>query len=70
MGAAGRAHRDGEPGIDKSALAGAATAHGPRRAAGCPGGAGGELGQALPLLPFLDGLRVREPPQTLAFQTL
>jgi hypothetical protein len=24
-------------------------------------GAGGELGQALPLLPFLDGLRVREP---------
>ncbi len=24
-------------------------------------GAGDELGQALPLLPFLDGLRVREP---------
>jgi hypothetical protein len=35
-------------------------------------GAGDELGQALPLLPFLDGLRVREPstnPQLLALVT-
>src|SRR5207249_2346771 len=33
------------------------------REAGCQvfWGAGDELGQALPLLPFLDGLRVREP---------
>ena len=33
----------------------------PRSAARCSGGRGDELGQALPLLPFLDGLRVREP---------
>jgi DNA-binding CsgD family transcriptional regulator/tetratricopeptide (TPR) repeat protein len=52
---------EGEPGIGKStlvrtALAGAADA-------GCQvfWGAGDELGQALPLLPLLEGLRVREP---------
>jgi DNA-binding CsgD family transcriptional regulator/tetratricopeptide (TPR) repeat protein len=52
---------EGEPGIGKSslvrtALAGAAEA-------GCQvfWGAGDELGQALPLLPLLEGLRVREP---------
>jgi tetratricopeptide (TPR) repeat protein len=52
---------EGEPGIGKSALAGAAVAHAAR--AGCQAfwGTGDELGQALPLLPFLDGLRVREP---------
>jgi DNA-binding CsgD family transcriptional regulator len=52
---------EGEPGIGKSALVRAAVAgaHG----AGCQEfwGAGDELGQKLPLLPFLDGLRVREP---------
>jgi tetratricopeptide (TPR) repeat protein len=52
---------EGEPGIGKSALARAAVA----AAAGAGGqafwGAGDELGQALPLVPFLDGLRVREP---------
>jgi DNA-binding CsgD family transcriptional regulator len=52
---------EGEPGIGKSALVRAAVA----RAAGAScevfWGAGDELGQALPLLPFLDGLRVREP---------
>ena len=52
---------EGEPGIGKSALAQAAVAQAP--AAGCQvfWGSGDELGQILPLLPFLDGLRVREP---------
>jgi DNA-binding CsgD family transcriptional regulator len=52
---------EGEPGIGKSALVRVATATAPQ--AGCEvfWGAGDELGQALPLLPFLDGLRVREP---------
>jgi len=52
---------EGEPGIGKSELARAAVAGAPE--AGCQvfWGAGDELGQALPLLPFLDGLRVREP---------
>ena len=52
---------EGEPGIGKSALVRAAVAEASE--AGCQvfWGAGDELGQALPLLPFLDGLRVREP---------
>jgi tetratricopeptide (TPR) repeat protein len=52
---------EGEPGIGKSALVRAAVAEAP--AAGCQvfWGSGDELGQALPLLPFLDGLRIREP---------
>jgi DNA-binding CsgD family transcriptional regulator len=52
---------EGEPGIGKSALVRTAVAEAPE--AGCHvfWGAGDELGQALPLLPFLDGLRVREP---------
>jgi DNA-binding CsgD family transcriptional regulator len=52
---------EGEPGIGKSALVRAAVAEAPT--AGCHvfWGVGDELGQALPLLPFLDGLRVREP---------
>src|ERR1700683_1925154 len=52
---------EGEPGIGKSSLVRAAAAEAPE--AGCEvfWGAGDELGQALPLLPFLDGLRVREP---------
>jgi len=52
---------EGEPGIGKSALVRAAVAAAPE--AGCQvfWGAGDELGQALPLLPFLDALRVREP---------
>ncbi len=52
---------EGEPGIGKSALVRAAVAEAPE--AGCQvfWGAGDELGQALPLLPFLDSLRVREP---------
>src|SRR6516165_5899470 len=52
---------EGEPGIGKSALVRAAAAQAPK--AGCQvfWGAGDELSQELPLLPFLDALRVREP---------
>jgi DNA-binding CsgD family transcriptional regulator len=52
---------EGEPGIGKSALVRVAAEQAPE--AGCQvfWGAGDELDQALPLLPFLDGLRVREP---------
>ncbi len=58
---------EGEPGIGKTSLVRAALARRPRTAAGTPGlrgcqvfwGAGDELGQELPLLPFLDALRVR-----------
>jgi DNA-binding CsgD family transcriptional regulator/tetratricopeptide (TPR) repeat protein len=52
---------EGEPGIGKSALVRAALAG--TMEAGCQvfWGAGDELGQALPLLPFLDGLQVRQP---------
>jgi DNA-binding CsgD family transcriptional regulator len=52
---------EGEPGIGKSELVRAVLAGTPD--AGCQifWGAGDELGQALPLLPFLDGLGVREP---------
>jgi tetratricopeptide (TPR) repeat protein len=52
---------EGEPGIGKSALVRAAVAS--AAGAGCQvfWGAGDELGQALPLLPFLDGLRVHQP---------
>ena len=53
---------EGEPGIGKSALVrAAATGAAGGRLPGVLEGAGDELGQALPLLPFLDGLRVREP---------
>jgi DNA-binding CsgD family transcriptional regulator len=52
---------EGEPGIGKSALVHAAVMAAPD--AGCQvfWGAGDELGTALPLLPFLDALQVREP---------
>ena len=61
VGRGGSVLIEGEPGIGKSALVRAALTEAPE--AGCQvfWGAGDELGQALPLLPFLDGLRVREP---------
>ena len=52
---------EGEPGIGKSALVRAAVAEAPQVGCQVFWGAGDELSQALPLLPFLDGLRVREP---------
>src|SRR6266705_5380331 len=52
---------EGEPGIGKSALVRAAVAEAPEVGCQVFWGAGDELGQALPLLPFLDGLGVREP---------
>jgi DNA-binding CsgD family transcriptional regulator len=52
---------EGEPGIGKSALVRAATVAASEVGCDVFWGAGDELGQALPLLPFLDGLRVREP---------
>ena len=52
---------EGEPGIGKSALVRAAVAAAPD--AGCQvfWGTGDELGQAIPLLPFLGALRVLDP---------
>src|ERR1700761_6318601 len=52
---------EGEPGIGKSALVRAALGQASEPACEVFWGAGDELDQALPLLPFLDGLRVREP---------
>jgi DNA-binding CsgD family transcriptional regulator len=52
---------EGEPGIGKSALVRAAIAETMDLDCQVFWGAGDELGQALPLLPLLDALRVREP---------
>ena len=52
---------EGEPGIGKSALVRAVVAGAPATGGQVFWGCGDELGQALPLVPFLDGLRVREP---------
>jgi DNA-binding CsgD family transcriptional regulator len=52
---------EGEPGIGKSALVRTACAAATNLGCQVFWGAGDELGQTLPLLPFLDGLRVREP---------
>src|SRR5487761_921281 len=52
---------EGEPGIGKSALVRAALAGARDANWQVFWGAGDELGQALPLVPFFDGLAVREP---------
>jgi DNA-binding CsgD family transcriptional regulator len=52
---------EGEPGIGKSVLVRAATVTAAEIGCDVFWGAGDELSQALPLLPFLDGLQVREP---------
>lgn len=52
---------EGEPGIGKSALVRAACAQATQLDCQVFWGAGDELGQTLPLSPFLDGLRTREP---------
>ncbi len=52
---------EGEPGIGKSALVRAAVAEAPDARCQVFWGAGDEPGQVLSLLPFLEGLRVREP---------
>ena len=51
---------EGEPGIGKSALVRAVANAAPTIGCEVFWGAGDELSQELPLLPFLDGLRVRE----------
>lgn len=52
---------EGEPGIGKSALVRAAYTEATQLGCQVFWGAGDELGQTLPLSPFLDGLRTREP---------
>jgi DNA-binding CsgD family transcriptional regulator len=52
---------EGEPGIGKSTLVRAALAEAAGTSCQVFWGAGDELGQALPLLPLLEALRVREP---------
>ena len=52
---------EGEPGVGKSALVSAAVAEAADVGCQVCWGSGDELGQALPLLPLLEGLRVREP---------
>jgi DNA-binding CsgD family transcriptional regulator len=55
---------EGEPGIGKSSLMRAATAQAADARCLVSWGAGDELGQALPLLPLLEALRVRELPDS------
>jgi transcriptional regulator with XRE-family HTH domain/tetratricopeptide (TPR) repeat protein len=52
---------EGEPGIGKSVLVGTALAKAADAECQVFWGAGDELGQSLPLLPLLEGLRIREP---------
>ena len=52
---------EGEPGVGKSTLVRAALAEAAEAGRQVFWGSGDELGQALPLLPLLEGLRIREP---------
>ena len=52
---------EGEPGIGKTALVRGSCAEATQLGCQVFWGAGDELGQTLPLSPFLDGLRTREP---------
>ncbi len=61
LGRGGAVLIEGEPGVGKSALVRVAVTDPPDASYQVFWGAGDELGQELPLLPFLDGLRVREP---------
>jgi len=61
LGRGGAVLIEGEPGIGKSTLVRAAMADAPDASYQVFWGIGDELGQELPLLPFLEGLRVREP---------
>jgi DNA-binding CsgD family transcriptional regulator len=60
-GRGGTALVEGEPGIGKSALVHAVLAEVADLGCQVFWGAGDELGQALPLLPLIEGLRIREP---------
>ena len=61
---------EGEPGIGKSALVRTALADAADLGCEMFWGAGDELGQALPLLPLIEGLRVREPSANLRRKTI
>src|ERR1700734_1525073 len=61
---------EGEPGIGKSTLVQAVCAAAKDRGCQVFWGAGDELGQTLPLLPLLDGLRVREPSVNPRLETI
>jgi DNA-binding CsgD family transcriptional regulator len=61
---------EGEPGIGKSTLVRAALADAADFGCQVFWGAGDELGQALPLLPLIEGLRVREPSANLRRKTI
>jgi DNA-binding CsgD family transcriptional regulator len=61
---------EGEPGVGKSTLVRAALTGAADAGFQVFWGAGDELGQALPLLPMLDALRVREPSENPRRQTI
>ena len=61
---------EGEPGIGKSSLVRAALAADPNLNCEVFWGAGDELGETLPLLPLLEGLRVREPSKSPRRKTI